>query len=49
LTGTTKDRPADAGVLGCDRNGDLTPRLSELGPSSGYRLGWTARYADGLE
>jgi hypothetical protein len=38
-----------AGVLGCDRNGDLIPQLSELGPSSGFNLGTTNRYADDLK
>jgi hypothetical protein len=37
------------GVLGCDRNGDLTPQLSELGPSSGFALGSVAKYADDLK
>ena len=34
---------------GCDRNGDLKPQIDELGPSSGFALGSTARYADGLK
>jgi hypothetical protein len=38
-----------AGVLGCDRNGDLVPQINELGPSSGFALGSTARYADDLK
>jgi hypothetical protein len=42
-----QSRCAEAATLGCDRNGDLTPQLNELGPSSGYNLGTTARYADG--
>jgi hypothetical protein len=42
-----QSRCAEAATLGCDRNGDLTPQLSELGPSSGYNLGTTARYANG--
>lgn len=29
-------RCGDAGVLGCDRNGDLIPQVNELGPSPGY-------------
>ena len=39
----------NAGVLGCDRNGDLLPQINELGPSGGFALGSTARYADGLK
>jgi hypothetical protein len=42
-----QSRCGEATTLGCDRNGDLIPQLSELGPSSGYNLGTTARYADG--
>jgi hypothetical protein len=34
---------------GCDRNGDLIPQIDELGPSSGFPLGSTARYADDLK
>ena len=30
-----QSRCAEAATLGCDRNGDLTPQLNELGPSSG--------------
>ena len=38
------------GVLGCDRNGDLIPQISELGPSPGYTYPTVlARYEDGLE
>ena len=37
------------GVRGCDRNGDLVPQFDELGPSSGFALGSTARYADDLK
>ena len=33
-----QSRCNDAGVLGCDRNGDLIPQLSEIGPSPGYVL-----------
>jgi hypothetical protein len=29
-----------------DRNNDLTPQLDELGPSTGFNLGTTNRYAD---
>ncbi|MGH9141544.1 MAG: TonB-dependent receptor domain-containing protein, partial [Vicinamibacterales bacterium] len=36
-------------VSGCDLNGDLIPQLSELGPSTGYALGTTNRYASGIE
>jgi hypothetical protein len=32
-----------------DRNGDLIPQLSELGPSTGFNLGTTNRYSDDLE
>ena len=42
-----QSRCNEAATLGCDRNGDLIPQLNELGPSSGYNLGTTARYADG--
>jgi hypothetical protein len=31
-----------------DRNGDLTPQLDELGPSTGFNLGTTNRYAEDL-
>lgn len=31
---------------GCDLNGDLIPQLDELGPSTGFNLGTTNRYAD---
>lgn len=31
-----------------DSNGDLIPQLSELGPSTGFNLGTTNRYADDL-
>ena len=31
-----------------DRNGDLIPQISELGPSTGFNLGTTNRYAEGL-
>ena len=44
-----QSRCAEAATLGCDRNGDLIPQLNELGPSSGYNLGTTARYADGYD
>jgi hypothetical protein len=42
-----QSRCGEATTTGCDRNGDLIPQLNELGPSSGYNLGTTARYADG--
>jgi hypothetical protein len=44
-----QSRCGEATTLGCDRNGDLVPQFSELGPSSGYNLGTTARYADGYD
>jgi hypothetical protein len=44
-----QSRCAEAATLGCDRNGDLVPQLNELGPSSGYNLGTSARYADGYD
>jgi hypothetical protein len=44
-----QSRCGEAATLGCDRNGDLIPQLNELGPSSGYNLGTTARYADGYD
>jgi hypothetical protein len=44
-----QSRCGEATTLGCDRNGDLIPQLNELGPSSGYNLGTSARYADGYE
>lgn len=40
----------NTGVLGCDRNGDLIPQLSELGPSPGYVFtGVNASYQDDLQ
>jgi hypothetical protein len=33
---------------GCDLNGDGIPQLNELGPSTGYALGTTNRYADSV-
>ena len=44
-----QSRCNEAATLGCDRNGDLIPQVSELGPSSGYNLGTTNRYADGYD
>ena len=44
-----QSRCGEATTLGCDRNGDLIPQLDELGPSSGYNLGTTARYAEGYD
>jgi hypothetical protein len=44
-----QSRCGEAATLGCDRNGDLIPQLNELGPSSGYNLGTTARYAEGYD
>ena len=44
-----QSRCGEATTLGCDRNGDLVPQLNELGPSSGYSLGTSARYADGYD
>jgi hypothetical protein len=44
-----QSRCGEASTLGCDRNGDLVPQLDELGPSSGYNLGTSARYAEGYE
>ncbi len=44
-----QNRCSDPTVRGCDRNGDLVPQLDELGPSSGFALGSTANYADGLK
>jgi hypothetical protein len=44
-----QSRCGEAATLGCDRNGDLVPQLNELGPSSGYNLGTTARYAEGYD
>ena len=32
--------------VGCDLNGDRLPQINELGPSSGYPLGNTNRYAN---
>jgi hypothetical protein len=32
-----------------DRNGDRVPQMSELGPSTGFNLGTTNRYADDLK
>jgi hypothetical protein len=52
--GLTNDRRAwtvcGAGqTSGCDLNGDLTPQLNELGPSTGFNLGTTNRYAADLK
>ena len=45
-----QSRCNDPGVLGCDRNGDLIPQLSEIGPSPGYVLqGVNAFYGDDLK
>ncbi len=44
-----QSRCAEAATLGCDRNGDLTPQLNELGPSSGYALGTSNRYEPGYD
>ena len=44
-----QSRCGEAATLGCDRNGDLVPQLAELGPSSGYNLGSTNRYAEGYD
>ena len=44
-----QSRCGEATTLGCDRNGDLIPQLNELGPSSGYNLGTTARYAENYD
>jgi hypothetical protein len=41
-------RQANDTRLWTDRNGDKYPQLNELGPSSGYNLGTTNRYADDL-
>ena len=32
-----------------DANGDLTPQLNELGPSTGFNFGTTNRYSDDLK
>jgi hypothetical protein len=45
-----QSRCNDPGVVGCDRNGDLIPQLSELGPSPGYVfLGQNAFYSAGVK
>lgn len=44
-----QSRCGEATTLGCDRNGDLIPQFNELGPSSGYNLGTTARYAEAYD
>lgn len=45
-----QSRCNDAGVLGCDRNGDLVPQLSEIGPSPGYVFPTVnARYSDDIK
>ena len=44
-----QSRCGEATTVGCDRNGDLVPQLGELGPSSGYNLGSSNRYADGYD
>ncbi|MGC4086194.1 MAG: hypothetical protein QM736_29745 [Vicinamibacterales bacterium] len=33
-------------LTGCDRNGDGIPQFDELGPSTGFNLGTTNRYAE---
>jgi hypothetical protein len=44
-----QSRCSDAGVLGCDRNGDLIPQIGELGPAPGYVFaGVNAFYQDDL-
>ena len=48
-SGCRRAGAAIAGVRGCDRNGDLIPQIDELGPSGGFALGSTARYADDLK
>jgi hypothetical protein len=35
--------------IGCDINGDKIPQLNELGPSNGFALGNTSRYAGDLK
>jgi hypothetical protein len=46
----SQGRCNDAGVTGCDRNGDRIPQLSELGVSPGYVFaGVNAFYPDDLE
>jgi hypothetical protein len=40
---------ASVNNIGCDLNGDKVPQLNELGPSSGFALGNTSRYAAGLK
>lgn len=43
-------RCGQAGVLGCDRNGDLIPQLDEIGPSPGYVFpAVNARYSDDVK
>ncbi|MGE0360868.1 MAG: TonB-dependent receptor [Vicinamibacterales bacterium] len=43
-------RCGDAGVLGCDRNGDLVPQMNEIGPTPGYVFpAVDARYAGGVK
>ena len=44
-----QSRCNEAATLGCDRNGDLIPQVTELGPSSGYNLGTTNRYEPGYD
>ena len=44
-----QSRCGEAATLGCDRNGDLIPQFNELGPSIGYNLGTSNRYADGYD
>ena len=36
-------------LIGCDRNGDGIPQFNELGPSTGFNLGTTNRYAEDLK
>ena len=44
-----QSRCGEAATLGCDRNGDLTPQINELGPSSGYTCGTQHRYEPGYD
>jgi hypothetical protein len=44
-----QSRCGEVNVRGCDRNGDLIPQIDELGPSGGFALGSTARYAGDLK
>jgi len=44
-----QSRCASVSNIGCDLNGDLIPQINELGPTNGFPLGTTNRYATDLK